>query len=279
VVWFHSDIIRQRVFYWAYRPFLRAALRKAKAIVVASPNHVRYTPILQEFADKCYVIPYGIDMDRFRLDADRQPRVAKIRGNGGLPIVLFIGRFAYYKGLEYLVDAMWVIRARLILIGSGPMEKEIRERARAVKTPGSIEFTGELPEEELIAHLHACDLLVLPSVERSEAFGVVQIEAMACGKPVVSCRIPSGVPWVNRHGETGLTVPPRDAEALAGAINTLLEDPRRRELLGRNGQLRVEREFTIERMTTAFWEVLEMAQKDRVPDGYRYDPHDTVSVG
>ena len=272
VVWFHSDIVRQRVFYDLYRPFLRRALMRAAVIVVASPNHVVYTPVLQEYADKCCVVPYGVRPEQFALTPDVEARAATIRRASSLPIVLFVGRFSYYKGLEHLVDAMRRVRARLILVGSGPQEAVIRRQAERVPTPGCIEFTGELPDAEMVAHLHACEVFVLPSVERSEAFGVVQLEAMACGKPVVSTEIPSGVPWVNQHGRTGLIVPPGDSESLTGAINALLEDPERRKHFGEAGRARVEATFTVSRMGQAFWDILLEARRGRVCAAYRYRP-------
>jgi rhamnosyl/mannosyltransferase len=274
VIWFHSDIIRQRLFYGLYRPFLRAAFRRAQAIVVASPNHVRYTPALQEFVHKCCVIPYGIDTARFRLSSEVAARASAIRAESSLPIVLFVGRFAYYKGISYLIEAMRRVPARLILAGAGPCEAQVREQAKTVPPPAHIEFLGEVRDEEIVALMHACDVFVLPSVERSEAFGVVQLEAMACGKPVVSCRIPSGVPWVNQDGRTGLVVPPRDPSGLAEAINRLLEDPGLRQRLGEVARNRVQEHFTVERMSQAFWDVLMAAREGRIPDMHRYTPLD-----
>ncbi len=276
VFWFHSDIVRQRVFYNFYRPFLRTALRRAQAIVVASPNHVRHTPVLGEFADKCCVVPYGIDLRRFQATPQVEARARAIRSQSDLPVIVFIGRFAYYKGLVHLMDAMREVRARLILGGRGPLDREIRLRAAALATEARIECVGELTDNEVVALLHACDVFVLPSIERSEAFGVVQLEAMACGKPVVSCRIPSGVPWVNRDEETGLTVPPGDPGSLATALNRLLGDVALQRKLGGNGRARVEQEFTLERMRDSFWEVLCEAKAGRAARVFRYRPEEVT---
>jgi rhamnosyl/mannosyltransferase len=273
VLWFHSDVVRQRIFYALYRPFLRLAIRRARVVAVASPNHVRFTPLLLEFAEKCCVVPYGVRLERFALRPEVEARVADIRRASPLPIILFVGRFSYYKGLEFLVDAMRGVPARLILAGSGSMEERIRRRAMHVSKPGGVEFTGELSDAEVVAHLHACEVFVLPSVERSEAFGVVQLEAMACGKPVVSTEIPSGVPWVNQHGRTGLVVPPGDSVALAGAITSLLNDPERRRRLGDAGRARVEAEFTVSRMEQAFWRIMVEAREARISPAYRYRAH------
>ena len=111
-----------------------------------------------------------------------------------------------------------------------------------------VRFLGAVSDAELTALYHAADLFVLPSVTRAEAFGVVQLEAMACGVPVVSTNLPSGVPWVNQHDKTGLVVPPGDADGLRQALLALLTDRRRREALGRYARERVGREFTLTRM-------------------------------
>ena len=109
-------------------------------------------------------------------------------------------------------------------------------------------FTGTVPDSDLPALYHASDVFVLPSVTRAEAFGMVQLEAMACGKPVVSTSVPSGVPWVNQHEVTGLVVPPGDVVALATALRTLFADSTLRERFGAAGRRRVAQEFTSARM-------------------------------
>jgi rhamnosyl/mannosyltransferase len=119
-----------------------------------------------------------------------------------------------------------------------------------------VRFAGDVDQTTLTALYHACDVFALPSVTHAEAFGMVQLEAMACRKPVVSTRLPSGVPWVNRDGDSGLVVTPGDADALAGALRTLLADKELRARMGERGHARVVHEFTIERMaaqTTALY--------------------------
>jgi rhamnosyl/mannosyltransferase len=111
-----------------------------------------------------------------------------------------------------------------------------------------VHFLGHLREEEVIAHLHACDVFALPSVTRAETFGVVQLEAMACGKPVISTNLPTGVPWVNRHQHTGLVVPPGDADALAAALTMLVSDAAMRQRMGEFAKARVEQDFLADRM-------------------------------
>jgi len=116
---------------------------------------------------------------------------------------------------------------------------------------GRATFAGEVPHDELAALYHACDMFVLPSVTRAEAFGYVQLEAMACGKPVISTRVPTGVPWVNRDGETGITVPPGDVEALRAGITALAGDADRRARMGTAGRARVEKDFSVANMQAA----------------------------
>ena len=127
----------------------------------------------------------------------------------------------------------------------------LEARAVAAGLGDRVEFLGPLSESDLAAYLHACDVFVLPSVSRQETFGVVQLEAMACGKPVVSTDLPTGVPWVNVHERTGLVVPSGDADALATALTRLLADPALRARYGEAGRARVERDFTVQAMTAA----------------------------
>lgn len=108
---------------------------------------------------------------------------------------------------------------------------------------------GRIPDQDLPACYHASDVYCMPSVEKSEAFGLVQLEAMACAKPIVGCELNNGASYVNRHGETGVLVPPRDPAGLARALNELLADESLRIRLGANGRIRATREFSLERMT------------------------------
>jgi rhamnosyl/mannosyltransferase len=116
-----------------------------------------------------------------------------------------------------------------------------------------IHFLGEVSSDELPAYLHACDIFVFPSITPNEAFGLVQVEAMACGKPVICCNLRSGVPFVNRHEETGLVVEPCNVDALSRAITALAENPALRVRYGEAGRLRAEREFSEPVMLDRYW--------------------------
>jgi glycosyltransferase involved in cell wall biosynthesis len=265
VITYHSDIVRQQGLLRLYRPLLWRVLAKADRIIATSPNYVTTSPYLQRFADKCVIIPLGVDVDRFQ-QAD-PAQVADIRAKGRQhPILLFVGRLRYYKGLDDLLRAMALLRdtrahltATLLICGSGPMEAAWRALAQELGLTEQVHFLGDVPEETLPALYHAADLYVLPANSRAEAFGVALLEAMAAGLPVISTEIGTGTSYVNIHGETGLIVPPRDPERLAQAIAILLNDPALRQRLGAQAQARVRAKFSqatmIERVLDLYSEV------------------------
>jgi glycosyltransferase involved in cell wall biosynthesis len=249
VVWWHSDIVRPKFLTKLYRPLQAQFLKKADAIIVAAPQLIDSSPTLRQFRDKCQVIPIGIDAGRFALNDHLWAQGQKIRSRYGRRIVLFVGRLAYYKGVDYLVRAMKDVDGTLLLVGEGPLEVELKGLAASMGVQDRCVFLGKASDEELPLYYQACDVFVLPSVAPTEAYGIVQLEAMACGKPVVSTNLPTGVPFVNLHGQTGLIVRPADEQALAGAINKLLDNPGLRERYGLFAKERVERDFTRESMT------------------------------
>jgi rhamnosyl/mannosyltransferase len=248
VVTWHSDIIRQRLLFRVYRGVLQRFLDRVGRVMATSPMAVQNSVSLKAVADKCRVVPLGVDLTRFELDEPGRVRVREIRRRFGEPLVLFVGRLVYYKGLEYLIAAMTDVPATLLVVGSGELRATLERQARQAGVTARVHFVGAASDADVIAYLRACDVFVLPSVHNSEAFGLVQVEAMACGKPVVNTALPTGVPFVSIDEVTGLTVPPRDAGALAVAIGRLLDDGALRDRLGAAGRARVEAEFTQERM-------------------------------
>ncbi len=248
VVWWHSDIVKQRNLLRVYKPFMMRFLNKAHKIIVATPRHIESSPFLKNFRDKCVVIPFGIDLTRFRLNDKNREKIMSIRDMYGSKIILFVGRLIYYKGAEYLIEAMKKVDAKLLLVGEGHLKESLINLADKIGIRDKIVFMGRIDDEDLIHYYHACSVFVLPSIANSEAFGIVQLEAMACGKPVINTELPTGVPWVSVHGETGITVPPRDSSALADALNVLLNDADLCEKYGQNARKRVEEEFTMKLM-------------------------------
>lgn len=248
VVYFHSEVVRAEWKYrLLYRPFLRRVLDRAARIIVASPAMAERAQQLEAYRHKCSVIPYGIDTVPLAGTPAVHARAAALRHELGTPLVLFAGRLVPYKGVDVLLRAVAALRVQLVVVGNGPLRESLTAQARD-SCGGRVTFAGTVTDTELTALYHACDVFVLPSVTRAEAFGMVQIEAMACGKPVVSTAVLSGVPWVNQHGITGLVVPPGNAGALADALRVLLADEGLRDRLGAAGRRRVAEEFTAARM-------------------------------
>jgi glycosyltransferase involved in cell wall biosynthesis len=254
-IWFHSEVVRPRLQYALfYHPLAQAVYGRATRIIVSSPDLGRHAAALAPYQDRVAVVPFGIDASQYVPTSDVSARAGELRAqSGSAPRILYAGRMVPYKGVDVLLRALAGSTGMAVLVGDGPSRAGWMRLARDLGLEGRVTFAGEVPESELTALYHACDVFVLPSVTRAEAFGYVQLEAMACGKPVVSTRLPSGVPWVNRHGETGLTVPPGDIGALRNAISRLLTDRPLRTRMGSAACVRVRSEFSIERMgnTTA----------------------------
>jgi glycosyltransferase involved in cell wall biosynthesis len=244
VVTYHSDIVRQRILGPLFSPILDRFLARADAIVASSPDYAASSPVLRRHAARVRVIPFGIDAEEMqRVDAGE---VAAIRQQHGERIVFAAGRLVYYKGFEYLVRAMRRVDGRLLIAGDGPLRTALRRLADDEGVAGRVTLLGPVPD--LRPYYHAARVFALPSIARSEAFGIVQLEAMACGLPVVNTALDTGVPFVSPHGVTGLTVAPADADALARAVTRLLDDAALRERLGRAGRARVAGELSAQAM-------------------------------
>ena len=253
VISWHSDIVRQRLALKLYQPLLSGFLRRASAVVGATPYHFSGSTQVPKNLGHAHraVIPYCLESQHLTDTSDSRMRAEQLRverAAAGGRAIFALGRHVYYKGFDVLIRAMHSIDALLWLGGAGPLTDELKALVQKEGLQSKIRFVGRVPDEELVAYYDACDVFVLPSVEKAEAFGLVQLEAMYCRRPVVSCRLGTGVDWVNQDGVTGIVVTPRDAEALAGAVNRLLADPFMRAAMGEAGRHRVEREFSMESM-------------------------------
>ena len=252
VVTWHADILRQRLLRPIYGPVQERILAEAGAIIVATDRHITSSAFLPAVAEKCHVVSYGMDTAPYTnpsaVEAGRQRRATW--GNPAR-VVLFLGRLIYYKGVPVLLDAMLRTDATLVIAGEGRDREALQDQANRLGIADRVRFIGDVPEAHLPSVYHACDVFVLPSTAAAEGFGLVQLEAMACAKPVVSTRLPTGVAVINRDGETGLTVPPGDAGALASAMTRLLDDRAFADACGTRARTRVQAHFSREAMVTA----------------------------
>lgn len=247
VVGYHNDIVRPKSLLALYRPLQGMVLRCAAAILVGTQSYLDASPFLGRFRAKCRVLPYGIQLAMFESDPKVEQRAATFRARLRHPVLLFVGRLCYYKGLADLINAMKAVDASLLIVGRGPLQVQLERQIWAAGLEGKVKLVGAVDDVELPAYYRASDLLVLPSTHTSEAFGLVMLQAQACSRPVICSDLP-GLSTVNRHGETGLLVPPRDPAALAKAIRVLLASPARCRQMGRVGRQQVEQHYSAERM-------------------------------
>ena len=238
-IWYHSDVVRPALQYALfYAPVARPAYARARRFIVSSPPLAEHAAALKPYRDRISVIPFGIDSSRWT--------AAPPAPNDAARFVLFVGRHVAYKGVDVLIRALQGTGIRAVIAGHGP-ERTAWE-ALALGLGVDAQFPGDVSDAELRRLFASCAVFVLPSTSRAEAFGYVQLEAMASGKPVISTDVPSGVSWVNQHERTGLIVPAGDAGALRAALRRLLEDEPLRVRLGRQARARVEDAFTMEHL-------------------------------
>jgi rhamnosyl/mannosyltransferase len=245
VITYHSDVVRQRLLARLQRPFENWVFNRAQAVIATSPEYQRGSAYLQRFGDKVATVPFGIDLAPYLSPNPAARRAADHwRAAYGEPLWLAVGRLVYYKGLHNAINALSRVPGRLMLVGDGPMRGKLEQMAQRLGVAGRIAWHKHLSTDELIGAYHAATALWFPSNARSEAFGLVQVEAMACGRPVINSAIPgSGVAWVSRHGDSGLTVAVDDWQALASAADRLWHDVELRRCLGERARERAQQEF------------------------------------
>jgi len=263
VISYHSDVVRQKTLLRFYRPLMHRVLRRADRILVATPNYLATSSTLRQYGTKCTIVPYGIEQGRFSRTHRGDPEVRAIRERfSSGPLILFVGVLRYYKGLRYMLDAMVGLDARLAIVGAGPMEASLRAQCAELGLEDKVYFCGAVSDTDLPAYYAAADMFVLPACERSEAFGLVQVEALASGLPIVSTELGTGTSYVNQHAKSGLVVAPRDSDALRVGIAKLLGDEALRKRMAAGARERAKL-FTAERMVS---DVLQ--QYEQVLAGY-----------
>lgn len=241
VVTYHSDIVRQAVSGKLYRPLLKRFLTSVDTIVTTSPRLRSSSPVLNQ-VDECEVVPLAVSSKLLNTPVEPVP----LPDGESTPTILFVGRLGYYKGLSYLIDAMKDVEANCLIVGDGEKRETLQRQTNENGLNDKVHFLGRLSDAEVRYCYEHSDVFVLPSIHPSEAFGIVQLEAMAHGLPVVNTNLRTGVPWVSENRKTGLTVPPKDADALSKALSELVADESLRIRLGEAGRTKVNAEFTEE---------------------------------
>jgi len=247
IVLYHSDVVRQKALKPFYDLETRIFLSRAKYIVATSPNYAQTSPILSQFQEKMRIIPLAVDTDFFTPEGPVHPILSQIRQEG-FSIVLYVGRFAYYKGLEYLIKAVPLLpqNVKVVLVGDGEKKPKLLSLVKELHLEERVVFVPPVKDEELPSIYRGADVFVLPSIARSEAFGLVACEAMACRVPVITTEIGTGTSFYNLNAHTGKIIPPCDERELANAIiETFLNGER--EGWNKNARRRTLEEFSLDK--------------------------------
>lgn len=262
VVHWHADVItaaqdwRMKLFYKLYQPFEHAVLKHARTIIATSPPYLNSSEPLKKWTHKCHVAPLGVDVERFNGTAYEDIR--SDRSDSRFQI-LAVGRLTYYKGFRYLIEAAAKTpETHVNLVGHGDQADHLKALVASLKLQDRVTFHGNLSDANLAQKMADCDCLCLPSVERTEAFGMVLLEAMYFGKAIVVSDVPgSGMGWVVDDGITGIKVKPADANELAGAFKRLAEDKDERIRMGQDGKEKFAQQFEINHAISGLMDVYE----------------------
>lgn len=247
-----SDVVRQRFLGAAYAPLMWRTLKQMKVIVANCPAYAETSPVLSHpsIRDKVRIIPLGINESSYPRQGDDSV-FRRIGISASEPYFLFLGVLRYYKGIHTLINAAKLVNARVVIAGSGPEGQRLKKQVEDLRLK-NIAFAGQVTDAEKVSLIKSCCALVLPSHLRSEAYGMVLVEASMMGRPMISCEIGTGTSFVNQHTETGLVVKPENNNEMADAMRTLLNNDIFAQKLGQNARLRYERMFSGEVLGKAY---------------------------
>ncbi len=217
-----SDVVRQKQLGKIYLPLMNKTLDNVDLIVANCPNYVKTSPVLSKtkFEHKIKVIPLGIDQASYPVIDNPIESLHRFHFDKTKPFFLFVGVLRYYKGLHTLLEAAKNTSQAIVIAGSGPEEARLKQMAAELQL-SNVFFIGSITNEEKVALLKLCTALILPSHLRSEAYGMVLVEASMYGKPMISCEIGTGTSFVNLHHQTGFVVAPENPTQLSDAIHQL----------------------------------------------------------
>jgi len=251
VVTYHSDIIRQKNLLLLYRPLMNLFLNDVDAIAVSSPNYFNSSFTLQKFKNKVEVIPFGITDKKIDIETEK---ISYWRNLLGDKFFLFLGVHRYYKGLNFLIDALALKELPTVIAGSGPQTNELMELAK-IHQLKNIKFIGEISDEDKAAIFQLCYAFIFPSHLRSESFGLSLLEAASYGKPMISCEIGTGTSFINLNNDTGIVVPPENAQAIQLAMSYIWDNPIEAKRMGESARQRYLNIFTRQKMCTSYLEL------------------------
>ncbi len=248
VLYWHLDITKQKFLKMFFNGQNKRLIQRACKIVATSPNYIEGSKYLSSVREKCVVIPNCVSDEKTVTSEIAKTRCEEIRSSAkGKTICFAYGRHVPYKGIEYLVRASKLLDENYVIFiaGSGPLTDSLKKLASGDK---KVIFLGKISNDELIAHILACDIFCFPSITKNEAFGIALAETMNYEKPCVTFNIPqSGVNYVSLDGVTGIEVENRNVVAYAEAIMSLAESPELRAKYGKNAKERVQELFTFEK--------------------------------
>lgn len=267
VAYWHSDVVKQKRWMVLYKPIMKRFLQRADVILVGAEGILDGSRYLKPYREKCKVVPFAVTDDILHAGSDYLAQYGYQKEKNSINF-LFIGRLVYYKGCSVLLEAFAGLagdakETTLTMIGEGSLKEELRQQVEAYKIADRVFFKGHVDDGELRQCMEEADVFVLPSVERSEAFGLVQLEAMAYGMPVINTSLPSGVPEVSIHGETGLTVAPGSAGELRASMEWMVDHPQERLEMGKAARKRLEEKYTQEIMVGNIKKIYEDLCGDR----------------
>ena len=259
VVTWHADIIKQKKLLKFYQPFLKFFMKRVDHIIVSTSFHLHSCPQLSELKmdDKISVVPFGVEPADWKLTPAVSERALALKAQAqGKMLIFAFGRHVYYKGFAFLIEAMKQLPdCYLLLGGSGPLTEDLKQQVQNLNLGKQVQMVGQISVADLPAYFYASDVFAFPSVDKTETFGYAQVEAMMCGLPVVSTWLNNGVNFVNIDQETGFVVPPRDANALAKALERLRGNPDLRKQLAQKAKTRSFELFTAEKTAANVYQV------------------------
>jgi glycosyltransferase involved in cell wall biosynthesis len=246
IVYWHADIVSQKLLGALVRPLLRRTLKRAKKIIISHESNVTTDSLLLEFQDKIEIVTYPIDTIKVTPrpeDVEKIANIVSVFPN----LILSCGRLVSYKGYEYLISALAKLEVFAIIIGDGVEKKKLLSQIDSLKIGHRVMLLGSVDDDVLRLYLNAAKIFIFPSISNAETFGIAQIEAMAAGCAIINTQLDTASTFVARHQREAITVKPKNSEQLASAIEFLLRDTKERDRLAKNAKNRALHLFSFQK--------------------------------